>query len=294
MFTCRRGNHQGRIIATLNRKGFEIDQTYERELTQIFYTIFSHGITLDRLIASGNNQALKMALTKCSFNLNVPNSRGETPLIIAARYHHLEAMKILIKHGADINGPNMQGNTPLIIACLTGNREIVNFLIQSHANINQCNQKQHCPLSVAISNSQTEIAKLLIHSGADIHAENYQGWTPLFFAAEKNNKEIVELLMSLGAKVYYISKDGSIPSILSTNSYIKHRLQDAENHLSELLLADFIQAFRFGVEVEGMYHQKTFGIEGFPDGGVSYLVKNIADSFDVFIKKHIHFLYQMI
>ena len=47
-------------------------------------------------------------------DVNVPSSSGQTALILAARYDHLEVVKALLDNGADIHATNEDENT----ACL--------------------------------------------------------------------------------------------------------------------------------------------------------------------------------
>ena len=97
-----------------------------------------------------------------------------TPLIAASRYGHTEIVQLLLNKGADPNVACDDGNTALITACdewrATRSRcEIVKLLIKAGANVNQATDNGIVPLMGAVR-WNTEIVKLLIKAGADINA----------------------------------------------------------------------------------------------------------------------------
>lgn len=317
VFTCRRHNQQGPVIATLNRKGFDISQDSNRqELSKIFENIFSHNITINHVINSGNNEILKLALASKKNDLNALHS-GHTPLNVAVRSRNLKTIKILLKHGADINGKDSMGNTPLCEAAKGGDIEIIHFLLESGANLNLLNNFSDGPLSLATDNSHTdvvkmllehgadvnvkntrgdaslllaaqgnnaEIVKMLLEHGADVNVKNSRGWTPLFLAAERGNEEIFGLLMERGADVQIVSHDGLTPSMITENQFIRGKLEKPEGDLTKLILEDLTQAFRFGVEVMGEYNGQQFPLKGFPNDRTDYLANSLGRSFLHFIQ----------
>ena len=90
----------------------------------IFDIIESGGLeSLKKLIESGTNT-----------DIEVRDKYGDTPLIIASRYGHLEIAKFLVGFGANIEATDLYGLTPLIDASWGGHLEIVKLLIESGAN----------------------------------------------------------------------------------------------------------------------------------------------------------------
>jgi ankyrin repeat protein len=87
-------------------------------------------------------------LLEAGININMPNSRGETALMLAAFHGNLSIASQLLVKGAEPNP--VQGWTPLIYAAFQG---------------------------------QIEIAKLLINKGAKVNAMTDNGSTALMFAA---------------------------------------------------------------------------------------------------------------
>ena len=87
----------------------------------------------------------------------------DNPIHVAARYHQLEAAKVLLKaHGsALLNKPNKHKNTPLHEAVRNGNQRMV---------------------------------WLLLEAGADLTVRGQYGWTPLHLAAWEQNIPMLEIL----------------------------------------------------------------------------------------------------
>ena len=91
----------------------------------------------------GDVKELKKLLKE--INTNFRNEKGETPLHIVAGESHLEAVKLLLKHGADPNAQTIHGKTPLHVA-------------------------EKCDV---------DVVKLLLQYGADPNARDDNGQTPL-------------------------------------------------------------------------------------------------------------------
>jgi uncharacterized protein len=67
-------------------------------------------------------------------NPNIQNSRGETPLSLAAQIGWLEGAQILLSHGASADLANSRGETPLIMAVHVRDVAMVRLLLASGAN----------------------------------------------------------------------------------------------------------------------------------------------------------------
>ncbi|KAF8771859.1 E3 ubiquitin-protein ligase MIB1 like protein [Argiope bruennichi] len=133
--------------------------------------------------------------------------RGEAPLHIAAGSNesNLEAVKELIKAGADVNLRDYVGNTPLHNAALSQKRDLVDFLIQSGASPNIRNFYGQTALHFAVYNHMDNftdariIIKLLQHEGIFVDQKDNEEITPLILAVQKNHLEAVEILLYKGA-----------------------------------------------------------------------------------------------
>jgi serine/threonine-protein phosphatase 6 regulatory ankyrin repeat subunit B len=80
----------------------------------------------------GNTEALELfcrPLYKNSmFNINSANHDGDTPLLMAARKGHLEAVRLLLKEGADLRHCNKLGRSALLEAAENGHTEVLAML----------------------------------------------------------------------------------------------------------------------------------------------------------------------
>jgi ankyrin repeat protein len=67
-------------------------------------------------------------------NPNLQNSRGETPLSLAAQIGWLEGAELLISRGASVDLANARGETPLIMAVHSRDVAMVRLLLANRAN----------------------------------------------------------------------------------------------------------------------------------------------------------------
>jgi ankyrin repeat protein len=98
-----------------------------------------------------------------SQQINEQNKLGNTPLHVASRHHRPDAVRVLLRHGANANACNWKGDTPLLLA-------------------------------VSVSNSAV-VRELLRNRSTDVHKENVRGMAPLCLAAQEGNVWVVEELL---------------------------------------------------------------------------------------------------
>jgi predicted Fe-Mo cluster-binding NifX family protein len=111
-----------------------------------------------------------------SDNINERDPKwGWTPLHYAVSYNQIDAVKFLIKKGANVHIADEQGDTPLLLAAWFNNKDTINVLVDSGADINIRNRNGSTALIVAIQAGQIEIARMLIEKGADVHIVDSYG-----------------------------------------------------------------------------------------------------------------------
>jgi ankyrin repeat protein len=115
------------------------------------------------------------------------NTRGATPLIRAANNGDLDAVKVLLAHGADATLPTADRQTP-IHAVLSGR---------------------------AVEPQALELIRVLQKAGTDVnvialinHREEIRGGTALHYAVRKRYKEVIKLLASYGIDMNAVDQDG--------------------------------------------------------------------------------------
>jgi len=125
---------------------------------------------------------------------------GETPLIEASRYGHVEMVSLLLNADADINGRDTFNQTALMIASMFGQIEVVKLLLTSGARVNKRTRDcRDSALMYATAGGHIEIVKLLIAAGAKVNVTNKSGYTPLTNALNWKNIDMVNVLLDAGA-----------------------------------------------------------------------------------------------
>ena len=128
-----------------------------------------------------------------------------TPLDVLCSQNDIdeEAIRLLVKHGADINASNDLGLTPMMIACDRKDIDIpaLKTLIELGADLNAKDSHNITPLFYLVRNHDdvSEAVTLLLDAGADIHYKISDILTPLFFARHQN---VAKLLIERGIDVY--------------------------------------------------------------------------------------------
>jgi ankyrin repeat protein len=136
---------------------------------------------------------------------------GCSSLMYACQNAHLDALKFLLKKGADTEHQSDEGYNALSIACGehgTNNLEVVNTLLNHGANVNP--RQNFPPLYTASGAGHMKIANLLLEKGANVNTCCDHS-TPLMYASQEGHMKIVSLLLKNGANVNTRSIDGSTP-----------------------------------------------------------------------------------
>lgn len=95
----------------------------------------------------GDVKELKKLLKE--INPNIRNKEGETPLHIVAGRSHLEAVKLLLDHGADPNAQTIHGKTSLHEAARWGRVDVVRLLLERGADFKSRDAEGRTPVDVA-------------------------------------------------------------------------------------------------------------------------------------------------
>ena len=193
-----------------------------------------------------NNLTQLKALLEQKGSANVESNRGITPLMYAAEIGSLDAMRLLIDHGADVNAQNdfgstalmwsvsdpakvrllldhganvnllaRSGRTALIIAGFSNpSAEVVRLLLAKGAKVDVMDTRHVTPMNAATFGNDTATIRLLLDAGADVNSPDaFIGLTPLMNAAGNRIVEAVRLLLAKGAKVNAVSKTENLPKI---------------------------------------------------------------------------------
>ena len=92
---------------------------------------------------------------------------GETALHIVTKRRDLAWMEFLIGKGANVNLRDSKGGTPLVLATNANFTEGVELLVGKNARLDESNNAGETPLITAVHNRNTGMMRILLKAGAD-------------------------------------------------------------------------------------------------------------------------------
>ncbi|MDE2806287.1 MAG: ankyrin repeat domain-containing protein [Gemmatimonadota bacterium] len=126
----------------------------------------------------------------------------ESPVADAAERGDLEAVRVLLRQGADVNTAQSDGMTALHWAASTNDVEIARALLYAGATVRATTRLgAYTPLHLASRSGHTEVARLILGAGADPDAFTTTGVTAMHFAADADAGGVVEALAAHGGDV---------------------------------------------------------------------------------------------
>jgi hypothetical protein len=161
---------------------------------------------------------------------NVFNRCGLSPLMKACKDHHIEAVRKLIKYGADVNAicpPLFEQKSVLQFAISSGNIVIINILLGKGAKLPRQGEYRYSALHTAIMKGRADICRLLLQHGADPNEKAEEGATPMMLACSTpeliERREIIQLLLDCGADINAYSPSYSYfdPYLAPLTEYFK-------------------------------------------------------------------------
>ncbi|XP_026198084.1 ankyrin repeat and death domain-containing protein 1B [Anabas testudineus] len=190
---------------------------------------------------NGCVQMLEMLMDPYEMASMKPNQRGDTPLHLAARNGHLDAVQLLLQRFDTRDEVNMDGETALYQAADNGQEEcvltlleagcdpniltvakcsalhpvsekgdtsLVQLLLEYKANTDFQNQHLEAPLHLAVKNSHIPVIHSLLKAGCNINVADKRSQTPVHLAAELARIEIVEMLLKAGLDLTLQDRQG--------------------------------------------------------------------------------------
>ena len=126
---------------------------------------------------------------------------SSSPVADAAMKGDREALRALLKQGADVSGAQGDGMSALHYAAERGDVEMTEMLVYAGANIGATTRiGQYTPLHLASQSGSAAVVQALVKSGATVSARTTTtGVTPLHLAAATGNADVVKILLDHGA-----------------------------------------------------------------------------------------------
>src|ERR1043166_2558348 len=116
---------------------------------------------------------------------------SSAPVADAAMKGDREALRALLKQGADVSGAQGDGMSALHYAAERGDAEMASMLVYAGANVSATTRiGQYTPLHRASQSGSAAVAQALIDAGASVAARTTTtGVTPLHLAAAAGNAD---------------------------------------------------------------------------------------------------------
>lgn len=159
--------------------------------------------TVKVLLAHGADPNARLNQKKQTVRaLNEVAFQGATPLDLAAEVNSLDAVRELVKGGADPKIATEQGTTSLMLA------------VGAATDVQRTRSQEERGLAL-------ETAKFLVDQGVDVNAVGQFGWTALHCATYQGLNDVIEFLISKGAKIDAFDKLGQTPLSISLSVLTK-------------------------------------------------------------------------
>jgi len=155
----------------------------------------------------GDREAVR-GMLKDGADVNSAQGDGMTALHWAAMKGDVPLAEMLLYAGANVKATTrLGGYTPLMLAAKAGDAAMIGALAKSSADVKGATTTGVTPLMLAAASGNAAAVMVLLEKGADANAkESSMQQTPLMFAAAANRVEAMNALLKHGADVKVATK----------------------------------------------------------------------------------------
>ena len=137
-------------------------------------------------------------------DVNARDDRGHPMVYWAIIRDNPEIVQILVDAGADVNARDERGR-PMLYWAIIGNDdavELARILVDAGADVNAGDDNGNPMLFWAIvdNDDAVELVRILVDAGADVNARDDRGRPMLYWANTKDNPEVIQILADAGAE----------------------------------------------------------------------------------------------
>jgi ankyrin repeat protein len=146
--------------------------------------------------------ASALALAGAVMTAGVRAGFDDTRVAEAASRGDRDAVRDLLKTGAEVNGAEGDGMTALHWAAMKDDVEMARMLIAAGANLDaRTRLGEYTPVILASQNGSAAMLGLLLGAGADARVSTTAGTSALMFASAAGNLDAIRLLLDRGANI---------------------------------------------------------------------------------------------
>lgn len=156
------------------------------------------GVPVLQIAIERGHVAVFTLLLNAGEPVDITDSIGTTPLFEAAMRRQVEAMRLLLEHGADVT--NERAIASLHYCASMNWTPELELLLQHHVDPNGRGQFGDTALLRAVERGSTEAVRVLLAHGADPNILDDQGQTPLSVAKLAGEPDVVRMLEAAGAR----------------------------------------------------------------------------------------------
>ena len=172
----------------------------------------SHGISFESAIfeKAYRNQLGSVRGELMLSEITQTDLTGYSALHYACAGGGLETVKALVAQGAKVNlGCKDNGDTPLLVAAKYGHVNIMKWLLTQGASVTERENNGYTVLLCAAHNGHLKVVQWLVGQGVSITEKADGGFSALLCAASGGHLDVVQWLVGQGASIaaYYLDVD---------------------------------------------------------------------------------------
>jgi len=142
--------------------------------------------------------------------------RGNTPLMCASKYGHLDVARVLLASDADVNKQNFADLTPILLAAYYGRNDMVDFLFKNGASLGMYGEglsNSYCWSQKIVAAYRKLIQRLVISQNVDAVdlVRTRHGKIRLLLLSQEKDYDLLSLLLQAGANPNEIDASGNTP-----------------------------------------------------------------------------------
>lgn len=168
-----------------------------------------HEVANQLVQACGEGKTKKVEELLKDVDPNIPDDNTGMYALGVAKT--LEIVKLLVKKGADMEIKNTKGETPIHQQMRIFKEDKMEYFLKEGININFPDGKKKTLIYYAAEYDNTKAIKWCLKKGADLDHEDGLGLTPFLHAAdvvERNTKKALEMLIKEGSSKYAVNRLG--------------------------------------------------------------------------------------